>query len=267
MSFQSLLDSLPIGAVFIVYTIFAAAVIEVGYRFGHWWQDRTPDEAEGPTGMIVGSLLALMAFLLAITMGMAADRFDARRGIVLQEANSIGTTYLRAGYLPEPASSEIRNLLREYVPLRIMPDDPVDIGERIARSSALQTELWSIAEDLARNLPESEMIALFIESLNETIDLHETRIVAGVYARVPVTVFLLLLVGSLMTLGMMGYSAGLMQRRGPVTAIVMIVVLGAVITLEVDLDRPRDGFLKVNQQPLIDLREQIGAPTAAEVPG
>ncbi len=66
--------------------------------------------------MIVGSLLALMGFLLAITMGMASDRFDTRRGLVLAEANSVGTTYLRAGYLPEPASSEIRDLLREYVP-------------------------------------------------------------------------------------------------------------------------------------------------------
>ncbi|WP_417565697.1 hypothetical protein [Marinobacter sp.] len=61
------------------------------------------DEKEGPTGMIVGSLLALMAFLLAVAMGMASDRFDTRRGLVLAGANSIGTTYLRAGYLPEPA--------------------------------------------------------------------------------------------------------------------------------------------------------------------
>jgi hypothetical protein len=235
MGFQNLLDSLPIAAVFVVYTVFAAAVIEVGYRFGHWWQNRTPGETEGPTAMIVGSLLALMAFLLAITMGMATDRFDTRRGIVLEEANAIGTPYLRAGYLPEPASSEMR-------------------------------ELWSIAEELARNWPESEVLALLIKSLNETIDLHETRLVAGVYARVPLTVFMLLLIGSLMTLGMMGYSAGLMRRRSPVTAFVMIVVLGAVMTLEVDLDRPRDGFLKVNQQPLIDLLEQIDVPTAAKDP-
>ena len=73
--------------------------------------------------MIVGSILALLAFLLAVTMSMASDRFDTRRAIVLDEANSIGTTYLRAGYLPEPASSQIRQLLREYVPLRIVVTD------------------------------------------------------------------------------------------------------------------------------------------------
>lgn len=108
--------------------IFALITAEFGYRLGRWWQMRTSDEKEGPTAMIVGSLLALMAFLLAITMGMASDRFNARRGIVLGEANSVGTTYLRAGYLPGPASSEIKDLIREYVPLRIWTNDLADAG-------------------------------------------------------------------------------------------------------------------------------------------
>jgi hypothetical protein len=260
MSFQDFLDSLPIVVVFLAYAIIAVTLSEVGYRLGRWWQDHTPEEREGPTGMIVGSLLALMAFLLAIATGMAADRFDTRRGLVLAEANSIGTTYLRAGYLPAPASSEIRNLLREYVPLRIIKTSDVeDLHVRMARSVELQAKLWSIAEDLARAAPESDVLALFIDSLNETIDLHETRVVAGIYARVPETILLLLFFGSILTLGMVGYNAGLTRRRSPVTAFAMIAVLGAVITLVVDLDRPRDGFLKVNQKPLVDLQEQVEA--------
>lgn len=259
MSFQQLLDSLPIGGVFVAFAIFALIVTELGYRHGHWWQERTQDEKQGPTGMIVGSLLALMAFLLAIAMGMASDRFDTRRGLVLAEANSIGTTYLRAGYLPEPASSEIRALLREYVPLRIATNDLTDVRVRLARSADLQGKLWSIAEALARATPESDVLALFIDSLNETIDLNETRVTAGIYARVPETILLLLFCGSMLTLAMVGYTAGLTQRRSPLTAIVLIALLGAVITLVVDLDRPRDGLLKVNQQPLIDLQEQVGA--------
>ena len=100
-----LLDALPIGAVFILFAIVAMAFYEGGFRLGRWWQNREPGEQEGPTGVLVGSILALLAFLLAVTMGMASDRFDTRRAIVLAEANSIGTTYLRAGYLPEPASA------------------------------------------------------------------------------------------------------------------------------------------------------------------
>jgi hypothetical protein len=266
MRFQQLIDSLPIVGVFVAFTIVALITAELGYRLGRWWQDRTPEEKEGPTSMIVGSLLALMAFLLAITMGMASDRFNTRRGIVLAEANSVGTTYLRAGYLPEPASSEIRDLIREYVPLRIVTNDRADVRVRMARSVEIQAKLWSIAEGLARATPDSDVLALFIDSLNQTIDLHETRVVAGLYARVPETVLILLLLGSALTLGMVGYDAGLTHQRSPVAAVVLIAVLGAVITLVVDLDRPREGFLTVSQQPLIDLQEQIGALPSANPP-
>ena len=81
--FQELLDSLPIWGVFALFGFIALVLYEAGFRFGRWWQNRTPEETEGPTGMLVGSILALMAFLLAITMGMATDRFDTRRGAVL----------------------------------------------------------------------------------------------------------------------------------------------------------------------------------------
>ena len=136
-----LLDSLPIPLVFVAFAVFTMLFYEAGFRLGRWWQERTPGEQEGPTGMLVGSILALLAFLLAVTMGMAADRFDARRAIVLAEANAIGTAYLRAGYLPEPASSQIRELLREYVPLRIVVTDSTDIHGDIAQSVEIQNDL------------------------------------------------------------------------------------------------------------------------------
>ena len=128
MRFVDWLDTLPVVGIFVVFAIVASIAYELGYRLGRWWQARTPEEVEGPTSMIVGSLLGLMAFLLAISMGMASDRFDARRGLVLTEANAIGTTYLRAGYLPDPASSTSRELLRQYVPQRILTSaDPADV--------------------------------------------------------------------------------------------------------------------------------------------
>ena len=253
---QDLLDPIPILGVFGAFAVLSLIVYELGYRIGRWWQSRTPEEVEGPTGMIVGSLLALMAFLLAISMGMASERFDTRRGLVLEEANSIGTTYLRAGYLPEPASSRTQELLREYVPLRIVRDVGA-VSADIARSAEINVELWSIAEDLARETPDSIMLGLYVDALNDTIDVSESRVIAGIYARVPETVLALLFVGSVLTLGMVGFGAGLTRRRSPLTAIVLIVVLGAVLTLVVDLDRPQDGFLDVSQQPLLDLQRQV----------
>ena len=88
--FTDFLENLPISGVFVVFAIVSLILYELGFRIGRWVQRRTPEETEGPTGMIVGSILALMAFMLAITMGMASDRFDVRRGLVLEEAIRMG---------------------------------------------------------------------------------------------------------------------------------------------------------------------------------
>ena len=259
-----LLDSLPILGVFVAFAIVSMLFYEGGFKFGRWYQERTPGEQEGPTNLLVGSILALLAFLLAVTMGMASDRFDARRGIVLDEANSIGTTYLRAGYLPEPASSQIRELLREYVPLRVVVTDAkaAKVAVDIKRSQEILNEVWTISEGIAKNTDQGDLVSLYLESLNETIDLNETRITAGLYARVPETVLLLLVIGSALSIGMVGYSAGLTKRRAVLNAIVLVIALGAVIMIVVDLDRPREGFIQVSQQPLIDLQRQIGPPSS-----
>jgi hypothetical protein len=261
MANTQLLDSLPILGVFLAFAIVSMLCYEGGFRLGRWYQERTPGEQEGPTGLLVGSILALLAFLLAVTMGMASDRFDARRAIVLDEANSIGTTYLRAGYLPEPTSSQIRELLRQYVPLRIVVTDQTAVAEDIQASQKILTQAWTIAEGVAKTTDKGDLVGLFLESLNETIDLHETRITAGLYARVPETVVLLLVGGSALSLGMVGYSAGLTKRRGLLNAIVLVLALGATIMIVVDLDRPREGFIQVSQQPLLDLEQQIGPPS------
>ena len=253
------LDSLPIWAVFVLFAIVAMACYEGGFLLGRWWQDREPGEQEGPTGVIVGSIFALLAFLLAVTMGMASDRFDSRRAIVLSEANAIGTTYLRAGYLPEPASNQIRELLREYVPLRIRTDTSGDLRADIERSEALLHRMWTAAEGVAKTTDQGDLTSTFIESLNETIDIHETRVTAA-SARVPETLVLLLFIGSVLSLGMVGFGAGLTRRRSLLTAVVLVIALGAVLTIVVDLDRPREGLIQVSQQPLIDVQRQIGPP-------
>jgi hypothetical protein len=256
---QQPLDEIPLLAIVPFIVLATLAFYEVGYRVGRWRERRATGEVSGPTGMIVGSILALMAFLLAIATGMAADRFDARRALVLQEANSIGTTILRAGYLPEPFSSESEALLREYVPLRIV-DNQDELEDKITRSVEIQNELWTLAERLARTSGDLPVVAIYIESLNETIDLHESRITAGVYARVPPTIIWLLVTGVVLSVGMVGYNAGLTGRRSVISAVVLALALSAVIALVIDLDRPTSGIIRTSQQPLIDLRKSLETP-------
>lgn len=256
---QQLLDPIPIPVFFVLFVIVLFVCYEIGFRIGRFWQVRTPGEQEGPAGVLVGSILALLAFLLAITMGMAGDRFEGRRSLVLEETNAIGTTYLRAGYIPAPLGEESRTLLREYVPLRIATSDPIELTANLARGREILDELWARAEVVGRDYS-TDANSLYIDSLNQMIDLYTSRIVAGIYGRVPETIILLLVIGSALTLVMVGFSAGITLKRSVPTAIVLVIALSAVLTLNLDLDRPRDGFIQVSQQPLILLQEELGPP-------
>jgi hypothetical protein len=255
---HQLLDSISIAGAFFLIVVTLLVVFELGFRIGRWHQIRTPEVTEGPHDLLVGSLLALLAFLLAFTVGMADDRFDARRADVVAEANAIYTAYLRAGYLPVAESEATRALLREYTPLRIDVDDLVQLEADSKRSEEIHTALWAIAERIAREQP-SDVIAAYIESLNDMINVQTERATSLIYGRVPETIILLLIGGSALSLGMVGYSAGLSGRRSPLTAIVLVITLSAVITLVLDLDRPRNGFVEVSQQPLVELAAKIGA--------
>jgi hypothetical protein len=121
----------------------------------------------------VAATLALLAFLLTFTFSTAASRFETRR---LDEANAIGTTYLRAGLLPAPHGSEIQRLLRDYIETRIAGANPDQTAAAITKSEALQTQLWSHANEVVALDSHSMMAGLFIQAWNQTIDLHATRI-------------------------------------------------------------------------------------------
>jgi hypothetical protein len=145
------------------------------------------------------------------------------------------------------------------VPQRILTSNE-RVASAIAASVEIQDELWLIAEGLAPTESGSEVFSLYVDSLNEMIDIHTTRYVAGIYARVPETVLYLLVIGTLLAMGIAGYNSGLSRQRSLIGATVLVLVIGAVLVLVVDLDRPRDGFVTVSQQALIDLAERLGAP-------
>jgi hypothetical protein len=236
-------------------------VFEIGYRIGDYHQRRTPDEKEGSTGLLVGALVGLLALLLAFSVGMASDLFNTRRNLVTTEANSIRTVYLRSGLVIEPYRSQVRELLREYIPLQLYTTDAGQMEAGLARTAAIHDEIWQQAELLAAAEPGSEMVALFVESVNEMMDVDTQREATAIFARVPNTILYMLVIGGGLTIGLVGYNAGLTRKRSVTGALILIVLLAVVITLVFDLDRPRDGLLVVSQKPLEDLQVEIGPPT------
>jgi len=260
MPTPEMFDAIPLWAVFLITVLIGLLAIEVGFRLGRAWQKRVPGEQEQGVNAIVGAALAGSAFLLAFLIGIAIDRYDARRAFVLQEANAIGTTYLRTDFLGQPYEAESRDLLREYVDTRLSAIEPGQIAGAISRSEEIHQELWSMADRVAVANPDSAIVALYVTSLNEMIDVHTDRVVAGIVARIPVSLWLGLYVIVSLTLMLVGLQSSYGERRNFIALTLLVLVFSAVVYLAIDLDRSQQGLLRVSQQPLVDLQEQLAAP-------
>jgi hypothetical protein len=257
--YTTVLDLLPLWGLFLTIIVLVLAAIEGGYRLGRYRHRQAGHEKDAPVGAMVGATLGLLAFMLAFTFGMAASRFDTRKQLVLDEANAIGTTYLRTAMLPE-GRDEIRDLLRSYVDARLDAVRPGRVAEGLIRSEDIHGQLWSAATAVGLQHPDSIVVGLFIESLNEVIDLHAKRVNAALRNRIPGAIWAALLTIALLSMAAMGFHAGLVGTNRSIAIIVVAVTFSAVIALIADLDRPAEGTLTVSQQPLIDVRQSMNPP-------
>jgi hypothetical protein len=251
------LDAIPLWGLFGATVVIVLVSIEGGYRLGKYRRRRTEDEKEGPVGAIVAATLGLLGFILAFTFGMAAARFDARRQIVVEEANAIGTTYLRAGLLPSGRSVKVRKLLREYVDTRLEAAETGDIEKVLRRSDELHRELWKETEAVGQEQPNSIVVGLFIQSLNEMIDIHAKRILVAIQSRIPAVIWGALYLVTILTMAGVGYHGGLTKSRRSLATVVLVTVFSAIMFLVADLDRPHEGLVIVSQQAMIDLQNMM----------
>ncbi len=258
MQYTTVLDALPLWALFLVIVTLVLCAIEGGYRLGGYRRGRAEHEKDAPVGAMVGATLGLLAFMLAFTFGMASSRFDSRKSLVLDEANAIGTTYLRAAMLPD-GRDEVRGLLRDYVDARLATVRTGEMAEGVRRAEDLQSQLWTRAAAVGQQHPNSIVVGLFVESLNEVIDLHARRVTAGLRNRIPGAIWVVLFTLAMLSLGAMGYHSGLVGTARSLAVIAVALAFSAVIGLVVDLDRPQEGTLRVSQQALIDVQRSMNA--------
>src|SRR4051794_37352036 len=150
MSYEHFLDRVPGWAFVLVVELITLLSIETGQRLGMRRRRHPNPEPDGPVGNVVGATLVLLGFMVALTLGAATARFDARREALIDGVNAIETAYRNASLLPEPHPGEIRTLLREYVSIRLgmakLYNDPDQLRELDARVRALQRSIWSHAE-------------------------------------------------------------------------------------------------------------------------
>jgi hypothetical protein len=248
--------ALPLSGI-LVATI---AVLLLSAAAGFWWGryqgQRSEKVQKAPIAEIVSAMLGLLAFMLGFTFSLAASRFDARRALVVDEANAISTTYLRAGLLSEPYRTEIRKLLRDYVKARLTFMQSGEIAQGIARAGEMQERLWAEAVAAGGKNPGSTVTGLFIASLNEVINLHVRRIAFGVRNQIPTSIWVTLYFLAVCTIGTMGYQMGLVGAHNVLAIIPLVLAFSVVLFLISDLDHPQKGLLKVSQQALVDLLDK-----------
>jgi hypothetical protein len=180
--------------------------------------------------------------------------------VVLDEANAIGTAYLRADLLPNADRVEIRQLLYEYVTLRVEASQSgpgQQLEQAIDRSEELHSDMWSRAVAIADQQP-TYISGLFVQSLNEVIDSHEERITVGIHYRVMGATWMVLYGLLTIAMAMGGYDVGLSgRRRFIIIALWTALAFSVVLVLVVALDRPHQHLSRATQAAMFDLQEDM----------
>lgn len=258
------LSSLELGL--IVFGIVLGTTV-LGVVIGHRLRAHAETLRE-PFGVVQAALLGLVGLILAFGLTMAVGRYDQRRAAVVDDANAIGTTYLRAQTLREPVRTSSIELLERYTDTSIALSETVP-GSRastaaIAEGDRLQRELWSLAGEALAGSPDDSAPRLYVETLNEMIDMQTVR-VAALSNRVPPAVLAIEIIGAAVGLGLLALYLAILSR-GFVTVVLAAGFVSVLLLITFDLDRPTRGLVTVPDRPLVALRASMQLPPAAEGP-
>ncbi len=235
----------------VVMVALLLASCEIGYRLG-LAREGAPDSLRALMSATGAAMLGLLGLLLGF------------RDVIINEANAIGTLSLRAGLLEEPHRERLRETLRAYSDARIAlggsRSRPDDLRAARLESEALHAEIWSVVESANRPTTANATLASLINSANELIDLHELRL-ASVENHLPPALFVLLLALGALSVAFLSWSFGAASHRGRAPMVLLALLIGAVLLLIMDVNRPQRGMIEVGVAPLERAAESISTPT------
>jgi hypothetical protein len=247
------LDFLPLWALCLATIAVGFLSVEAGYQLGKLRRRRLEPETESSVGIMGAATLGLLAFTLAFTFALAASHIDARQRVIVDEANAIRTTYLRSVFLPEPQRSMFRDILRGYLKARLEATQAGNL--ELVAYQRLHARLWAESVAAVQNEPSSVLAGLFIEALNQVIDLQ--RVQATLRSRIPGVIWATLYLVASLAMAGMGYHEGLTSLRRSPVMMILVLAFSAVICLITDLDRPQEGGFDASQQAIIDIRNLL----------
>jgi hypothetical protein len=235
-----------------------------GLLVGRAMHARVEDFRE-PFGVLQAALIGFMGLVLAFGLSLAVGRYESRRADVVEEANAIGTAYLRAQTLAEPERTASMDLLRSYTRTSILigetvPGSPAQ-DRAVAESGSQQDFLWSLAGQALDREPVANAPRLYVETLNESFDAQTTR-VYGLTNRVPTAVLVLEVVLAVIALAVLALHFATLGR-GVLAVLVAALLVVLLLQVTFDLDRPTRGLIQVPSTPLIDVAASMSGPPAA----
>lgn len=253
-----------IDSAWIVLALLAAMMlaIEAGWRFGRRQQDAS-DALREHINNVQGAMLGILALMLGFTFSLALQRFDLRSDAVVEEANAIGTAWLRVDLLPAALRPEAQQLLRRYTDLRVEASVASEIDEaqrRVLRerTGQAQAALWALATRAAQADTNAYLPTMFVDALNTMFD-SWTKREAARGRHVPELVLVLMFATFLMAGVTVGLAAGVAGHRPSAVNHVLVLLIAVLVYVIVDLDRPRRGLIEVSQQSLLDQQASMKA--------
>ncbi len=256
--------SLSSWTVALIIVAVVGGITAVGVVLGRYLRKHS-DALREPFGVLQGALLGVVGLILAFGLSLAVGRYEDRRAAVVAEANAIGTTYLRAQLLAEPARTRSLALLREYTELAIRLSDDVPNSSDMQRTAAaegeVQRSLWRHAGEAMDAAPVASAPRLYVDSLNSMIDMQTVR-VSGLNNRVPGAVLALEVIGAAAALGLLGLYLSVLGR-GVLPVVLAAALVSGLLLVTFDLDRPVRGLITVPSTPLETLRASMALPPAA----
>jgi hypothetical protein len=250
----NLIDLVPLAAVPAALVLLFLTAAEIGFRYHRRFggDGGAEDEAQ-----VLSTALLVLALLLGFTFSMALSRYDERRELVVQEANDIGTAWLRAGLVPAPHGPALQAALADYAGVRVTSPLPGETA-RLARAAELRNRVWALTAAAQATLDGPRAVSL-VSAVNAVLDTGTQREKA-VAARVPGEVMLLLVVFASVACFLLGYVLDAHGHRHRFASGILFLLLGLTIMLILDLDRPADGAILVDQTAMEALVASL-APT------
>jgi hypothetical protein len=246
------------GLLVLVVTLFTA---ELGYRIGRRLKVTADEAMRSEINTIQAGTLSLLALLLGFSFSIGANAYEKRRQVVTDEAAIIARAYARTELLPDPVGSEIRGLLVQYTDTRMDLFYQGVLGEaevrhKLRESERLQETIWARAKATGNQAPESVPVGLALEALSSLDELNARRSMA-LTQTVPLAMMVALAVTAAVAMGWVGVGIGLGPRRNLAMSVILSVLFGLIVAFIIDLDQPRHGIVRSNQNPLIELRESF----------